>query len=98
MWPTGSALPPFTTSTRRSPVLHTIFNEEVADNLVGNTVDTILNIGQADAISVGLTISLWAGSSAMSAFIEAITTAYCQQRCATRSSSGCSPWASTSSR
>ena len=59
-------------------VLHTIFNEEVADNLVGNTVDTILNNGQADAVSVGLIISLWAGSSAMSAFIEAITIAYCQ--------------------
>jgi len=59
-------------------VLHTIFNEEVADNLVGNTVDTILNNGQADAVSVGLIISLWAGSSAMSAFVEAITIAYCQ--------------------
>ena len=30
--------------------LHTIFNEEVADNLVGNTVDTILNNGQADVV------------------------------------------------
>ena len=29
-------------------------------------------------ISVGLIISLWAGSSALSAFIEAITIAYCQ--------------------
>ncbi len=58
--------------------LHTIFNQEVADNLVGNTVDTILNNGRSDVVSVGLIISLWAGSSAMSAFIEAITIAYCQ--------------------
>ena len=58
--------------------LHTIFNEEVADNLVGNTVDTILNNGQADVVSVGLIISLWAGSSAMTAFVESITIAYCQ--------------------
>ena len=58
--------------------LHGIFNEEVAQNLVGNTVDTILNNGQADVVSVGFLISLWAGSSAMSAFIESITIAYGQ--------------------
>ena len=57
--------------------LHTIFNPDVAD-LVGNTVDTILNNGQADVVSIGLIISLWAGSSAMSAFIESITIAYGQ--------------------
>jgi len=64
--------------TQITVFLHTIFNQEVADNLVGNTVDTILNNGRSDVVSVGLIISLWAGSSAMSAFIEAITIAYCQ--------------------
>ena len=58
--------------------LHGIFNQEVATDLVGNTVDTILRNGQADVVSVGFLISLWAGSSAMSAFVEAITIAYCQ--------------------
>ena len=58
--------------------LHGIFNAEVAQNLVGNTVDTILRNGQADVVSVGFLISLWAGSSAMSAFIESITIAYGQ--------------------
>jgi membrane protein len=58
--------------------LNTIFNEEVADQLVGNTVQTILGQGQADVVSVGLVISLWAGSSAMSAFVESITIAYSQ--------------------
>ncbi len=58
--------------------LNAIFNEEVADNLVGNTVQTILSQGQADVVSVGLLISLWAGSSAMSAFVESITIAYGQ--------------------
>ncbi len=58
--------------------LNAIFNEEVADNLVGNTVETILSQGQADVVSVGLVISLWAGSSAMSAFVESITIAYGQ--------------------
>jgi len=58
--------------------LNTIFNEEVANNLVGNTVETILGQGQADVVSIGLVISLWAGSSAMSAFVESITIAYNQ--------------------
>lgn len=58
--------------------LNAIFNQEVADNLVGNTVETILGQGQADVVSVGLVISLWAGSSAMSAFVESITIAYGQ--------------------
>ncbi len=58
--------------------LHNIFNQEVATNLVGNTVSTILANGQADVVSVGFVISLWAGSSAMSAFVESITIAYCQ--------------------
>jgi len=58
--------------------LNTIFNEEVANNLVGNTVETILGQGQADVVSIGLVISLWSGSSAMSAFVESITIAYNQ--------------------
>ena len=58
--------------------LHGLFNEEVANNLVGDTVSTILNRGRSDVVSVGLLISLWAGSSAMSAFVESITIAYGQ--------------------
>ena len=61
-----------------SNFLNTIFNEEVANNLIGNTIDTILSNDQTGVISVGLIISLWAGSSAMSAFVESITIAYCQ--------------------
>ncbi|GGM11902.1 YihY/virulence factor BrkB family protein [Nakamurella endophytica] len=58
--------------------LHGLFNPEVATNLVGDTVNTILSNGRSDVVSVGLVISLWAGSSAMSAFVESITIAYCQ--------------------
>lgn len=58
--------------------LNGVFNQEVAQNLVGNTVETILENGQADVVSVGFVISLWAGSSAMSAFVESITIAYGQ--------------------
>ncbi len=56
--------------------LNTIFNEEVANNLIGDTVNTILS--NANVISIGLVISLWAGSSATSAFVESITIAYMQ--------------------
>ena len=59
-------------------LLHGIFNTEVADKLVGQTVQTILNQQRSDVVSVGLVISLWAGSSAMSAFVESITVAYGQ--------------------
>jgi membrane protein len=59
-------------------LLHSVFNPEVADNLVGNTVETILNQTRGDLVSIGLVIALWAGSSSMSAFIEAITVAYRQ--------------------
>jgi membrane protein len=75
------AIGPNTTGEIREQVnvfLHTIFNEEVADNLIGNTVDVILTNNQADVVSVGLIISLWAGSSAMTAFVESINIAYCQ--------------------
>ncbi len=58
--------------------LHGLFNAEVANNLVGETVNTILSRGRSDVVSVGLVISLWAGSSAMSAFVEAVTVAYRQ--------------------
>ncbi len=58
--------------------LHAVFNPEVANNLVGDTVNTILNSPRGDVISVGLLISLWAGSSAISALVEAITIAYRQ--------------------
>ncbi len=58
--------------------LHSVFNAEVAHDLVGDTVKTILDNGRSDVVSIGLVISLWAGSSAMSAFVEAITIAYRQ--------------------
>jgi membrane protein len=58
--------------------LRGLFNPDVAENLVGDTVKTILGQGRSDVVSVGLVISLWAGSSAVSAFVEAITVAYRQ--------------------
>ena len=64
--------------TQAMEFLNTVFNEEVANDLLGSTIDTILDADTSQVVSVGLIISLWAGSSAISAFIEAITVAYCQ--------------------
>ena len=64
--------------TQAMEFLNTVFNEEVANDLLGSTIDTILDTDTSQVVSVGLIISLWAGSSAISAFIEAITIAYCQ--------------------
>ncbi len=58
--------------------LNSTFNAEVAEGLVGDTVNTILSQSQGGTISIGLLISLWAGSSAMAAFVESIAIAYGQ--------------------
>jgi membrane protein len=58
--------------------LHGIFSPEVVNDLLKDNVDNLLHNGRADLVSVGFFISLWAGSSAISAFVEAITIAYGQ--------------------
>ncbi len=59
-------------------VLRTVFSPEVSSSLIEPTVDSILHQGQADVVSVGFVIALWAGSSAMASFVESITIAYGQ--------------------
>ncbi|WP_111765097.1 YihY/virulence factor BrkB family protein [Nakamurella deserti] len=59
-------------------VLRTVFSPEVSSTLIEPTVDSVLHQGQADVVSVGFVISLWAGSSAMASFVESITIAYNQ--------------------
>ncbi len=59
-------------------VLRTVFSPDVSATLIEPTVDTILHRGQADVVSVGFVISLWAGSSAVASFVESITIAYNQ--------------------
>jgi membrane protein len=41
-------------------------------------VNSILTVGKGEIVSVGFLISLWAGSSAMSSFVDAITVAHDQ--------------------
>lgn len=58
--------------------LNTIFSSGIVTDLLAPSVHNLLTQGQADVVSVGFVISLWAGSSAISAFVEAITIAYGQ--------------------
>src|SRR5699024_3201554 len=56
----------------------TVFSPDVVDNIIGPTVNQILTIGKGEIVSVGFVISRWAGSSAMSSFVDAITVAHDQ--------------------
>ncbi|HEX5114000.1 MAG TPA: YihY/virulence factor BrkB family protein [Pseudonocardiaceae bacterium] len=56
----------------------TVFSANVVDTIISPTVADILTKAQAEVASIGFLISLWAGSSAMASFVDAITVAYGQ--------------------
>jgi membrane protein len=56
----------------------TIFSHDVVAGVIEPTVTQILTTGKGEIVSVGFLISLWAGSSAMSSFVDAITVAHDQ--------------------
>lgn len=56
----------------------TVFTANVVDTIIAPTVSQILTTAQGEVASVGFLISLWAGSSAMASFVDAITVAYNQ--------------------
>nr|WP_084522459.1 YihY/virulence factor BrkB family protein [Nocardia inohanensis] len=55
-----------------------LFSPSVVDDLVGPTVVDVLQRGHGGVVSVGFVLSLWAGSSAMATFVDAITAAHGQ--------------------
>jgi membrane protein len=55
-----------------------IFSPNAVEQIIEPTVNGILTIGKGEIVSVGFLISLWAGSSAMSSFVDAITVAHDQ--------------------
>jgi membrane protein len=56
----------------------TAFSPSVVDQIIEPTVEDILQHGRGEILTVGFLISLWAGSSAMSSFVDAITVAHDQ--------------------
>src|SRR5438067_1739601 len=57
---------------------HRVFTPNVVSQIIEPTVDDILRTGKGEIVSIGFLISLWAGSSAMSSFVDAITVAHGQ--------------------
>ena len=55
-----------------------LFSRQALDQIITPTVQDVLGAAPAGVISVGFVISLWSGSSAMSAFVDAITRAHDQ--------------------
>jgi membrane protein len=56
----------------------TAFSANVVEQIIEPTVTDILRHGRGEILTVGFLISLWAGSSAMSSFVDAITVAHDQ--------------------
>nr|WP_211766144.1 YihY/virulence factor BrkB family protein [Kutzneria sp. CA-103260] len=57
---------------------HSIFSQNVVDQIIAPTLVGILTGAHTEVASIGFLISLWAGSSAMASFVDAITAAYGQ--------------------
>lgn len=57
----------------------TVFDPTVVAQIIAPTVREILNEGRGEIVTIGFVLSLWAGSSAMSSFVDAITLAYGQR-------------------
>ncbi len=56
-----------------------LFSPSVVSDLIEPTVTDVLGRGRAAFVSVGFVMSLWAGSSAMSTFVDSIVEAHGQQ-------------------
>ncbi|MGZ6855141.1 MAG: YihY/virulence factor BrkB family protein [Mycobacteriaceae bacterium] len=57
----------------------TAFNPSVVDQIIAPTVSDILQRGRGDVVSFGFLLSLWAGSSAVSSFVDSIVVAHGQR-------------------
>lgn len=53
-----------------------VFTPEVVEELLAPIVGAVLREGRADVVSIGFLLSLWAGSSATSTFVNTVTIAY----------------------
>jgi membrane protein len=56
----------------------TVFSHNVVDTIIQPTVTDMLTRAHSEIVSFGFVLSLWAGSSAMASFVDAITVAYNQ--------------------
>ncbi|BBZ44877.1 YihY/virulence factor BrkB family protein [Mycobacterium parmense] len=57
---------------------HTVFSTSVVNEIIEPTIRDIANNARGEVISLGFLISLWAGSSAISAFVDSVVEAHDQ--------------------
>jgi len=55
-----------------------VFSPSVVDQIIAPTVSDVLQRGRGDVVSIGFVLSLWAGSSAVSSFVDSIVIAHDQ--------------------
>ncbi|CAM3742519.1 MULTISPECIES: YihY/virulence factor BrkB family protein [Tsukamurella] len=55
-----------------------VFTDSVVQEIIGPMVDGVLREGRFDIVSIGFIIALWAGSSALSSFVDSICMAHDQ--------------------
>src|SRR3954453_7265022 len=55
-----------------------VFSQNALNEIIAPTVADILSTARTEVVSIGFIISFWSGSSAMSAFVDAITRAHDQ--------------------
>ena len=56
-----------------------LFSDNVVEQIIQPTIQDILQRGRGSIVSVGFVLSFWAGSSAISCFVDAIVEAHGQQ-------------------
>ena len=76
---------------------NSFFSRNVVSEIIEPTIRDIVANARGEVVSIGFVISLWAGSSAISAFVDSVVEAHDQTPCATRSGSVSTRWPSTSS-
>jgi membrane protein len=57
-----------------------VFSRNAVDEIIAPTVAQVLTTAHGEVVSLGFLLSFWSGSSAMAAFVDAITRAYRQDR------------------
>jgi len=56
-----------------------VFSDSVVEQIISPTIDDMLARGRGSIVSVGFVLSFWAGSSAISCFVDAIVEAHGQK-------------------
>ncbi|MGL5442323.1 MAG: YhjD/YihY/BrkB family envelope integrity protein, partial [[Mycobacterium] stephanolepidis] len=59
-------------------VANSVFSKSVVTEIIEPTIIDIMRDGRGEVVSIGFVISLWAGSSAISSFVDSVVEAHDQ--------------------